>query len=113
MEFWMPLTYLALVAAQTFAAGTPAYDPRQHKKEVAGQPAQVLVLVTTHLSELPGSTDPRIFQPLMDRLAHFNPKIITDEGLSGEECDTLQRIKPQHGADTFDSYCWTNDEIEK
>ena len=99
----MPLTLLALAAAQAFAAGTPAFDPRQHKREIAGQPARLLVLGTTHLSELPASTDPRIFQLLIDRLARFNPKIITVEGLSGEECDTLLRFKPQHGADTWDT----------
>lgn len=109
----MPLTLLALAAAQTFAAGTPAFDPRAHKNEIAGQPAQLLVLGTTHLSELPASTDPGIFQPLLDRLARFNPGIITVEGLSGEECDTLLRFKPQHGADTFDTYCWPTDDIEK
>lgn len=109
----MPVTLLALAAAQTFAAGSPAFDPRQHKKEIAGQPARLLVLGTTHLSELPASTDPRIFQLLIDRLARFNPKIITVEGLSGEECDTLQRFKPQHGADTWDTYCWPTDDIEK
>jgi hypothetical protein len=109
----MPATLIALAAAQTFAAGTPAFDPRLHKKEIAGQPAQLLVLGTTHLSELPASTDSRLFQLLIDRLARFNPKIITVEGLSGEECDTLLRFKPQHGADTWDSYCWPTDEIEK
>lgn len=109
----MPALIFALVAAQLVAAGTPAFDPRQHKKEIAGEPAQLLVLGTTHLSSLPASTDPRIFQPLLDRLARFNPKIITVEGLSGEECDTLLRFKPQHGADTWDTYCWPTGEIEK
>ena len=109
----MPMTVLAFLAAQSFATGAPAFDPRLHKNEIAGQPAQVLVLGTTHLSGLPASTDPRLFQPLVDRLARFNPNIITVEALSGEECDTLQRFKPQHGADTWDTYCWPTDEIEK
>lgn len=109
----MPFSLLAVAAAQLFASSTPAFDPRLHKKEVAGQSAQVLVLATNHLSELPKSTDPRLFDELIDRLARFNPQIITVEGLSGEECETLRRFKPQHGADTWDTYCWPTDEIEK
>lgn len=109
----MPLPLLALAAAQTLAAGSPAFDPRQHKKEIAGRPAEILVLGTTHLSQLPNPVDAKLFQPLLDRLARFRPQIITVEGLSGEECDTLLRFKPQHGADTWDTYCWPTDEMEK
>jgi uncharacterized protein DUF5694 len=109
----MPISLLALAAAQTFAAGTPAFDPRLHKREIAGRPAEILVLGTTHLSQLPQQVDPKLFQPLLDRLARFRPEIITVEGLSGEECDTLLRFKPQHGADTWEGYCWPTDQIEK
>src|SRR5437016_3289880 len=97
---------LALTAAQSFAAGTPAFDPRQHKSEIAGRPAEILVLGTTHLSQLPNRVDPKLFDPLLARLARFKPQIITVEGLSAEECEILLRFKPQHGADTWDSYCW-------
>lgn len=109
----MPFSILALAAVQTFAAGSPAFDPRLHKKEIAGRPAQVLVLGTTHLSGLPASTDPRIFQALIDRLARFKPQIITIEALSGEECDTLQRFNSVHGADTWETYCFDTAPIEK
>ena len=93
----MLVPLLAFAAAQLFAAGTPAFDPRLHKKEIAGGTAQVLVLGTMHLSQLPHAVDPKLFGPLLDRLARFNPQIITVEGLSGEECETLLRFKPQHG----------------
>lgn len=109
----MSLTLLALAAARLFAAGTAAFDPRVHKKEIAGRPAEVLVLGTMHLSGLPTSTDPRLFNALIERLARFDPQIITVEGLSGEECETLRQFKPQHGADTWDTYCWPTDEFEK
>jgi hypothetical protein len=109
----MPLPLLAFAAVQTFAAGVPAFDPRLHKKEIAGEPAQVLVLGTTHLSQLPKQIDPKLLQPLLDRLARFNPQIITVEGLSGEECDTLQRFKAEHGADTWETYCFDTADIEK
>lgn len=104
---------LALAAAQTFVTGVPAFDPRQHKNEIAGRPAEILVLGTMHLSQLPHLVEPKLFDLLLDRLARFNPQIITVEGLSGEECDTLLRFKPQHGSDTWDTYCWPTDEIEK
>ncbi len=109
----MPFALLALAAVQTFAAGTPAFDPRRHKNEIAGRPAEVLVLGTTHLSQLPHQVDPKLFDPLLDRLARFKPQIITVEGLSGEECETLLHFKPQHGADTWETYCWPTDELEK
>jgi hypothetical protein len=109
----MPFPLLALAASQMFPASIPAFDPRQHKKEVAGRPAEILVLGTTHLSQLPKPVDAKLFEPLLDRLARFKPQIITVEGLSGEECDTLLRFKPQHGSDTWDTYCWPTDEIEK
>ena len=104
---------LALAAGPSFATATPAFDPRRHKDEIGGRPAELLVLGTTHLSGLPKSTDPAIFQLLIDRLARFNPQIITVEGLSGEECDTLQRFKSVHGADTWETYCFDMSDIEK
>jgi hypothetical protein len=109
----MTISLLALAAVQTFVAGTPAFDPRLHKAEIAGRPAEVLVLGTFHLSGLPASTDARLFQPLIDRLARFEPLIITIEALSGEECDTLQRFKSVHGADTWDTYCVDTSSIHK
>lgn len=106
------LPLLALAAVQSFAAGTPAFDPRLHKNDIAGRPAEVLVLGTSHLSGIK-NLDPKLLEPLLDRLARFKPRIITIEALSGEECDTLQRFNAQHGADTWDTYCWPTDEIEK
>jgi hypothetical protein len=106
------LTLLAFLAAQSFAAGTPAFDPRQHKNEISGEPAQILVLGSPHLSQLPEPLDPKLLEPLLARLAEFKPEVIAIEALSGEECDTLQRFKAQHGT-AWDDYCWPTDEIEK
>jgi hypothetical protein len=108
----MPFTFLALAAAQSFAAGTPAFDPRLHKADIAGSPAQVLVLGTPHLSQLPQTLDPKLLEPLLDRLARFKPEVITVEALSGEECEILLRFKPQHGT-AWDDYCWPTEDIEK
>ena len=108
----MLIQIFALAAAQTFAGGTPAFDPRLHKKEIAGQPAQVLVLGSPHLSQLPEKLDPKLLEPLLDRLATFKPEVITVEGPSGQECDTLLRFRPQHGT-AWDDYCWPTDDLEK
>jgi hypothetical protein len=108
----MPFPLFALTAAQAFAAGTPAFDPRAHKAELAGDPAQVLVLGSPHLSQLPSKLDPRLLGPLLDRLATFKPDVIAIENISGEQCETLKRFKSQHG-DAWDSYCWDTDEVEK
>ena len=99
-------------AAQAFAAGTPAYDPRTHKAELAGAPAQVLVLGSPHLSQLPEKIDPKLLDPLLDRLVAFKPNIIAIEGLSGEQCETLKQFKWQH-ADAWDTYCWDTLDWEK
>jgi hypothetical protein len=109
----MLVPLLALAAGTRFAAGAPAFDPRLYKNEIAGRPAQVLVLGTAHLSGLPSSTDPRVFQALLDRLSRFRPEIITIEALSGEECDTLERFRSVHGADTWDTYCFDTAPIGK
>ena len=108
----MPASLIALAAAQSFAAGTPAFDPRQHKNEIVGKPAQILVLGTPHLSQLPEKLDPKLLEPLLARLARFKPDVITIEAPSGEECDTMQRFKAQHGT-AWDDYCWPTDDIEK
>ena len=107
----MVLSLFAAAAAQAFAAGTPAFDPRQHKSAIA-RPAQVLVLGSPHLSQLPEKLDPALLEPLLERLARFRPEVIAVEALSGEECDALRRFKAQHGS-AFDDYCWSTADFEK
>lgn len=103
---------LLALAASSFAVGSPAFDPRQHKGEIAGAPAQVLVLGTMHLSQLPERLDTRLLEPLLNRLAAYNPEVITVEGLGGEECDTLGRFKPEHDK-AYKTYCFDTAELEK
>jgi hypothetical protein len=66
---------------------------------MTGPRAQVLVLGTVHLRELPEALDPASLQGVMDRLAAFRPDIITIEALTGEECDLVARHPTRYGAD--------------
>ena len=108
----MPTSLWIAASAQALAAGTPAYDPRTHKAELAGEPAQVLVLGSPHLSQLPQKLDPALLGPLLDRLARFRPDVIAIEGISGEQCEILKQFKWQH-ADAWDTYCWDTADWEK
>lgn len=108
----MPLFLIALAAGPAFAASVPAFDPRKHKEEIAGRPAEILVFGTMHLSQLPHAPNPAMLDSLINRLARFKPNVITIEGLSGEQCDVLHRFDVQHGG-AWKDYCWDMTDVEK
>lgn len=70
-------------------------------RDMAEPRAQVLVLGSVHLSEMPDDFNPASLDRLLDRLAAFRPDIITIEALSGEECDLAARHSVKYGPD----YC--------
>jgi hypothetical protein len=82
----LAITSLSPAAAQTF-------DPRSYQGRAAGQPTQILVLATPHLSGTPDDFDPAVLEPLLERLAAFRPDVITIEALSGESIDALWRYR--------------------
>src|SRR5512147_2186203 len=71
------------------------FDPRQHRTPLAGAPTSVMVLGVPHLSGLPETFDPANLSILLDRLQGWRPDRIVIEGLSGQQCDLLQRYKAQ------------------
>jgi hypothetical protein len=82
----------------------PAVDFSTWRSAIAGPTTKVAVLGSTHLSQLSGTFDPTTLEPLLAKLAAFNPTIITHEGLSGEQCELVQRhakIYPK----IFEDYC--------
>lgn len=83
-------TLLAAAVAPAFAQD---FDPRAYQRRVVGEPTQVLVLATPHLSGTPDDFDPAVLEPLLDRLAAFRPDIIAIEALSGESIDALWRYR--------------------
>ncbi|NZA25678.1 hypothetical protein H0E84_04725 [Luteimonas sp. SJ-92] len=74
-------------------------------RDMAGPRAQVLVLGSVHLGQLPAAPAPGSLDPLLDRLAAFGPEIITIEAIPGEECDLVARHPTVYGAD----YCPSTD----
>ena len=75
----------AVLAAPSVEAQSPtAFDPRDHQDRLHGEPTQVLVIGTPHLSGTPDDFDPAVLEPLLQRLAAFDPDVIAIENLSGE-----------------------------
>ena len=72
---------------------------------MVGSRAQVLVLGSVHLNNLPKTFKAQSLAPVLDKLAAFQPDIITIEALSGEECDLAARHSSVYGSD----YCAPTD----
>ena len=80
-------TILALFVCAAFhlpaSVSAQDFDPRSYQSKLAGEPTQVMVLGTAHLSSAPETWDPSVLEPLLERLAAFNPDIIATEDQSG------------------------------
>lgn len=96
----------AVIAAAAFqgqAAIAADFSPAAFKLQ-NGQPSQLLVLGTAHLSQLPKTFDPANLSLLLERLAAWQPSAIAIEALSGPQCAYL-RGYPDRYADTIKYYC--------
>lgn len=89
---------LSLTASQAVSGQIPEHPP------LAGAPTKVLVLGTPHLSAWPEGFDRALLEPLLDRLALWQPEAIAVEGLSGPQCEMLERYSARYGT-TADDYC--------
>ncbi len=96
MRNWGLVLGLALPLAALAQGDLSALD-----RDMLGARAQVLVLGTVHLSELPKTFNPAALDGVLKRLETFKPDIITIESLPGEECDLAARQPARYGAD----YC--------
>jgi len=74
---------VALAAVTPAAAQTRAFDPRAYQTRHVGEPTQIMVLASPHLSATPESFDPAVLEPLLARLAAFHPDAIAVEALPG------------------------------
>ncbi len=102
----------SLLISSAAIAQTPAFDPKSWKGEHAGPPTQVLTLGSAHLAQMKTPPRPEALQPLLDKLAAFKPDIITHEGLSGEQCDLVQRYAARY-PDIYKDYCWDTEAAQK
>nr|WP_315257265.1 DUF5694 domain-containing protein [uncultured Duganella sp.] len=96
----------AVIAAAVFhgqAVVAADFAPAAFKLK-NGQPSQLLVLGTAHLSQLPKTFDPANLSGLLDRLAAWQPNAIAIEALSGAQCAYL-RDYPARYQDTLKFYC--------
>lgn len=103
----LTIVLMLVAGAQAHAAPEPgpalAFSPSSLKL-ARGQINQVMVLGSTHLSQLPKPFDVKTLQLLNERLVAWRPQAIAIEDLSGVQCATLRRY-PQRYADTVKNYC--------
>lgn len=92
MRFFV-LAVLALLATTMPANAQRAFDPRAYQTQHVGQPTQILVIATPHLSGTPESFDPAILEPLLTRLAAFHPDAIAIEALPGRSISQMWQYR--------------------
>lgn len=103
MDKWVRYS-CGLIAALPFAAQAQ-FDLTTLDRDMTGSRAQVLVLGTVHLSNMPKQYKPASLDQVLDRLSTFKPDIITIETESGEECDLAARHPEKYGP----NYCTSTD----
>jgi Family of unknown function (DUF5694) len=103
------LLAIALVSTVTsVSAREAAFDPRDLQGRQIGPPTQVLTIGMAHLMSIDTKITPDMTTPLLDKLAAYQPTIITHEGISGEQCDNLARHEPIYPG-VWEPYCWGAD----
>lgn len=119
MKGWpglLPTLLLSLAAAPAaFAAAPaakPAFDPRSVRAEIAGPPTQVLVIGSVHLSSLNSRFKFTSLAPLLDRLAAYQPQVITIEALPAQVCDLATRYAASYPGVAKD-YCSSTEVAER
>lgn len=85
------------------AGDGPAPLPRLDA-ELAGPRAQVLVLGSLHLDQVP-EFDPAALEPLLERLAGFRPDLITIEAMRGEDCQRMALYPERYWPESIAHYC--------
>lgn len=103
----MSLRFAALALPFAFCTLSVAAQDRipDVDRKMPGPHAQLLVLGSMHLSQLPDDFRLDSLQPLLDRLAAFKPDIVAIESLSGEQCDLFARYPSTYPPDDVAPYC--------
>ncbi|GAA4762947.1 DUF5694 domain-containing protein [Stakelama sediminis] len=96
---------LAMVLGVAAAPTQPVqFDPGHLKGPQHGMPNQLLVLGTTHLSQMPKPVPAAALVPLMAHLKAWRPQAIGIEQVSGVECDFMRRY-PTRYSESIPDYC--------
>lgn len=102
----LAVTVAAVACAATAAAQTyHPFDTSRLKGPHSGPRNQLLVLGSTHLSDMPAAFRPMQLAPVIDRLAAWHPQVIAIEAVSGPQCDFMRHY-PDRYKDTVERYCW-------
>lgn len=98
------LTLLAVAALQ---GAEPAIDFSGVQDPLGGEPTRVLVLGTTHLSQLPEDAfEASDLGLILERLEAFEPDIIAIEAVGGRICDEIRRFPHLYGEGRVENqYC--------
>src|SRR5690606_39308118 len=101
-----PLLSLLLLAASPVCALAASAGATPAQPAFAGPPTRVLVVGTVHLAQDVGGDVPAsAIDPLLRRLAAFDPQIITVEAMPGETCDLMARHPAVYDPEGGASYC--------
>ena len=100
-----PILAAVLLAAGPLCAQTVPATPAP-PAEFAGPPTRVLVLGSVHLAqEEGGPVTAQATAALLQRLAKFDPQVITIEAMPGETCDMMRRHPQVYDEEGVDRYC--------
>lgn len=83
----------------------PTFRPDALKDRPVGRPNMVLVLGSPHLSSLPNTFKPEMAEPIVERLARWQPTAVTSEDISGLNCDFM-RHQGARLAESVTTYCY-------
>ncbi|MGB0897744.1 MAG: DUF5694 domain-containing protein [Psychrobium sp.] len=83
----------------------PAIDFSGKQYDLAGGPAQVLVLGTAHLSGMSKEIPKEHLSLLLDKLIDFSPDVIAIEASNGISCGVFKEYKNVFDT-VWEDYCW-------
>ena len=108
---WILAAVIGLLASGTVGKASAqdyrsSFQPNTMTDSPAGDPNEVLVLGTPHLSNLPDSFQPEMAEPLIVRLAEWKPTAIAVEQLSGLLCHSMRAQAPRFDPADIETYCY-------
>lgn len=84
----------------------PSFQPDKLDDYPVGQPNEVMVLGSPHLSALPDNFRPEMVEPIVARLVEWRPMAIAVENSSGLLCDAMRNQPTRQEASTIKNYCY-------